>query len=295
MTQQSIAILIPFFGTWPEWIDFFIESCRSNRTIDWIIFTDSEPPENRAANVRYIHISFAEYKGLLSEALGVQVGAERPYKLCDLRPALPLAHSDLVRGYDFVGFGDLDVIYGDLRSFYDEPLLGQFDLFSSHPDRVSGHFCLMRNREDVVNAFRRSRRWRKAFEIGEYVNFDERAFFNVFRGVKGRLLEGLGLERCRCFFREAYSTPGATDRMRWFWKGGRLTNEFYPHHPFMYLHFMSWHSNRWYASQPNVDPGAPAPWSMLDAIVRMDWRDARDNGFMISPAGIEPIEQPSYP
>lgn len=287
--KYRIAVLIPYFGDWPPWIDFFVESCRSNRTIDWFLFSDCEPPRNRARNVRHVRIGFDEYKQVLSAALDIPVRADAPYKLCDVRPALAFVHSDLVRSYDFVGFGDLDVIYGDLRAFWDDATLDQHDLFSSHPDRVSGHLCLMRNREDIVGAFRRARGWKQAFQSKDYLNFDERAFFNLFRGLKGRLRRGLGLESCRCFFREAYSTPAPTDRMRWFWRNGRLTNEFYPHHPFMYLHFMSWHSNRWFSSQPGVRADSPAPWSLLDQIVRTEWRDARENGFMISPAGIEPI------
>ena len=83
--------------------------------------------------------------------------------------------------------------------------------------------------------------------------------------------------------------------MRWYWKDGRLTNESYPQHPFMYLHFMSWHSNRWYADQPGVAANAQAPWSALREIASIDWRDARQKGFMISPQGIGPIEPAHYP
>ena len=293
--KNKIAILIPYFGEWPAWIEFFVESCRWNRGIEWFLFNDRAPPENRAPNVNHISVSFADYLIHLSDALGVKVGAEIPYKLCDVRPALPFVHADLVRPFDFVGTGDLDVIYGDIRSFYDDGLLANYDLFSSHADRVSGHFTLMRNREDVVNAFRRASRWKAAFRNTEYVNFDERAFYNLFALRRRWRPGGSAAESIRCFFREAYSTPGVTDRMRWYWKDGRLTNEFYPHHPFMYLHFMSWHSNRWYKDQRGADPSAPAPWGVLPEVVQMDWRDARDKGFMISPQGIQPIETPNYP
>ena len=292
---QSIAILIPYFGQWPAWIDFFVESCRANRSIDWILFGDAEPPENRAPNVRHVRISFDDYKSLAGDALGISLRTDKPYKLCDLKPALAHVHADLVRGYDFVGFGDLDVIYGDIRAFYDRDLLDRFDVLSSHPDRVSGHFCLMRNRDDVVGAFKRSRGWKAAMEQPDYVDFDERSFYNLLRGPRTRLFGKWGHPPIRCLFREAYSTPAATNEMRWYWEKGRLTNEFYPHHPFLYLHFMSWHSNKWHGSQTHVQPGAAAPWSRLPQVVRMDWRDARRNGFMISPDGIEPIERRPYP
>ena len=294
-TRSSIAIVIPHFGPWPAWINFFIESCRANKTIQWILFSDADPPENRCANVKHVQIAFPDYRKELSQALGFNVGAETPYKLCDIRPALPLIHAELLDGYDFVGFGDLDVVYGDIRAFYDDDVLSNYDLLSSSPERVSGHFCLMRNRTDVITAFRQARGWKNAMKRTDYVNFDERAFYNVVQGARARLLHRLGAQSIRCFFREAYSTPVATREMRWYWKDGRLSNEFYPNQGFMYLHFMSWHSNRWFASQAHVRPGAAAPWSQLDEVVRMDWRDARRNGFMISPMGIEPIDPRTYP
>ena len=292
--NSRIAILIPFFGDWPVWMNFFVESCRWNRDVDWILLNDRPPPENAAPNVRYERISFADYRDQLSAALGVKVGAEEPYKLCDLRPALGFVHADLLGGYDFVGFGDLDVIYGDIRALYDDELLSEYDLFSTHPDRISGHLCLMRNREDVVNAFRKVRGWKDAFSRVDHVAFDERAFFNLFAGRNGRFLRSKIPASIRCFFREAYSTPAAARHMRWFWEKGRLTNEYYPHHGFLYLHFMSWHSNRWYADQPDVAPGANAPWSRLSKIVDMDWRDAGKDGFMISPDGIQRIARQTY-
>lgn len=293
--KQSIAVLIPYFGQWPVWIDFFVESCRANSSIDWILFGDSAPPENRAPNVRHVQISFHDYKSALGEALGINLNTASAYKLCDIRPAMALAHADLVRGYDFVGFGDLDVVYGDIRAFYDRETLDRYDILSSHPDRVSGHFCLMRNRDDVVGAFKRIRGWKAAMARPDHVAFDERNFYNLLRGARAKLFGGLGKQPLRCLFREAYSTPAATNQMRWYWENGRLTNEYYPHHPLMYLHFMSWHSNRWHASQAHVEPGSPAPWDRLPQVVRMDWRDARKKGFMISPDGIEPIAPRCYP
>lgn len=292
--KHSIAILIPYFGEWPEWMNFFVESCRRNASINWFLFNDAAPPENRARNVRHVRIAFDDYKSLISEALGIRVSAPNPYKLCDLRPALPYVHRDLVGKYDFVGFGDLDVIYGDIRAFYDAALLDRYDLLSSHADRVSGHLCLFRNTKEMITAFRRVPGWVKAFERPDNVTFDERALYNLFTGRRASLEAWFGRKQPRCFFHEAYSTPGATDRMRWYWKDGHLTNEFYPHHPFMYLHFMSWHSSRWFSFQSHVEAGAPAPWERLSQIVQIDWREAAKHGFMISPDGIQPIAAPTY-
>ena len=134
--SHSIVIVIPYFGPWPEWMNFWVETCRANRTIDWILFGDAEPPENKAPTVRFVRTTFEDYRSLLSDRLGTHVGADTPYKLCDIRPALGVAHADLVKGYDFIGFGDLDVFYGDVRATYDDDTLRNYDLLSSHPHRV---------------------------------------------------------------------------------------------------------------------------------------------------------------
>jgi len=291
--KHRIAILIPYFGAWPAWMNFFVESCRWNRDVDWFLFSDNDPPDNRCSNVRHVRLSFADHNSLVSEALDIRFTPPDAYKLCDVRPALPFVHRSLLADYDFVGFGDLDVIYGDVRSFYDDATLDIYDLLSTHANRVSGHLCLMRNEERMITAFKQIRGWRRLFEQGQHAGTDERDFYNVFRGRGAKLASRLGRDGPRCLFREAYSTPAAGADMRWCWKDGRLTNEFYPHHPFMYLHFMNWHSNRWYGEQPGYSADSAAPWTRLSQLAQIDWKSARRSGFSISPAGILPLDEPA--
>ena len=46
MLRYKIAIFIPYFGKFPEWIDLFLYSCSQNAKlseeieVDWLIFTD---------------------------------------------------------------------------------------------------------------------------------------------------------------------------------------------------------------------------------------------------------------
>lgn len=48
--------------------------------------------------------------------------------------------------YEFVGFGDIDLILGNLTDFIGgDKQLDRTDFFSAHGNRVSGHFCFMRN------------------------------------------------------------------------------------------------------------------------------------------------------
>ena len=70
--KRKLAILIPYFGAWPAWIDFFVESCRRNSSVDWFLFSDNDPPDNRCSNVRHVRLSFADHDSLVSEALDIR-------------------------------------------------------------------------------------------------------------------------------------------------------------------------------------------------------------------------------
>ena len=41
-----------------------------------------------------------------------------PYKLCDLKPAYGHIHERDIAGYRFFGYGDIDIVYGQISDFY---------------------------------------------------------------------------------------------------------------------------------------------------------------------------------
>lgn len=298
VTSHSIVLIGTWFGSWPPWIDFFLVSCGVNRNVDWLIFTDQPAPPSTPSNVRIVVTSFSDYKSLLGQALNISVHDNaNEYKLCDFRPALGHVHHEYIKGYDFFGYTDFDVIYGDIRGIYDDHLLARYDALATHTMHISGHLFLMRNTKEMRTAFMSIKGWRDMYQAPRHVNVDENEFYkSYFASGRSRRSRVISLGRRRPFyFREAYSTPMPTTDMRWYWKGGVLSNEFYPHKSFLYLHFMVWHSNKWYLVLPNVTPGAAAPWQGRDDIVQIDWQRGREEGFMISPAGIGPIEVRAYP
>ena len=62
MTDKSIIIVIPYFGQWPDWIDLLMISCRWNPTVNWLFFTDCGVPSCAPDNVRFIEMSFGDYR-----------------------------------------------------------------------------------------------------------------------------------------------------------------------------------------------------------------------------------------
>ena len=253
--QPKICFVIPYFGCWPFWMPFFLESCRTNSSIDWMLFTDCGLPENCPDNVKVVSISYANYCERLSNALNIKFRAVNPYKLCDMKPALGFVHADDLMDYDFWGFGDIDLIYGNLRAFFTSERLATFDLFSTHARRISGHFCLIRNTEEMRTAFMRVKYWQSKLECNEHLAFDESAFSKIFLRHKNspawyRELTGFfdpWLKKAE--FKEAYSTPNAKIAWldgtynfpgKWIWTKGELRNDMDGNRSFPYFHFMIW-------------------------------------------------------
>lgn len=300
-----LILLMPYFGRWPAWINLFVESCKGNPGVRWRFYTDCGTPENRAVNVEYIHLSFADYKARIRERLGVAFDPPAPYKLCDVRPCLGVIHEKEIADYPFFGYGDIDVIYGDLHSVYTDEVLARANVLSTHPERLSGHLAVFRNVRALRHAYRRIPNLQRLLETPDYVSIDEGHFSALFtrppsagRGLVRRVLDRFDPCRRGLCFVERYSTvlsprgwhDGTMNYpLRWYWRNGRLTNERDGDRGFLYLHFMRWQSARWM-------PASPAPteaaWQQLSRLVHVDWRRAGSEGFCISPEGFTPVPAP---
>jgi hypothetical protein len=263
---SRIRFLIPYFGKWPFWMPFFLESCRRNHDIDWLFFSDCGTPDHLPDNVHIQAIRYEDYLSHVSDRLGIGFSPASPYKLCDIKPAYGFIHEDILQGYDFWAFGDIDVIYGKLRDFFTEDLLHVHDLISNHARRISGHLCLVRNNPRMNGLFKRIPNWQQRFRESHQA-LDEGAFSRLFiwrKNFPPLLFRFVGLFnplRRKSVFREAYSTPDGvvpwTDGSRnfpsyWFWNEGRLMNDKDGQREFPYLHFMVWKLGAWRQLDPET-------------------------------------------
>ncbi|MDP2154039.1 MAG: hypothetical protein Q8J66_10335 [Methylotenera sp.] len=254
---SNICIVIPYFGKWPLWMPYYWETCRYNSTVNWLFYTDCGRPSNCPANVKVIDITYDSYCKLISKKFSITFSPINPYKLCDIKPLLGHLHEEELIGYDFWAFGDVDVVYGDLRAYFDEERLSTKDIFSTLARRVSGHLCLIRNTQDMRLAYQKVNNWQELITNNEHVAFDEKAYSKVYLRHKNspkwvRSVAAIfdpWLQRAE--FVEAFSTPNAklnwvdgTKKFpnKWLWKMGRLTNDIDGDKIFPYFHFMVWKS-----------------------------------------------------
>lgn len=174
MCQPKIAILSCWYGTYPWYFSYFIHSCSYNPTIDFFIITDNQQPiPNLPENVKIIYKTLEEVKATASEKLGLTVNIKKPYKLCDYKPAYGFLFPEIIRGYDFWGQSDLDIIYGNIREFITPEMLETYDFINPRHDYTTGCFMLLRNNEKMNTLFMRSRDYKQVFSDAQHYCFDE--------------------------------------------------------------------------------------------------------------------------
>ena len=172
--EKKIVILTCWYGPYPWYFPYFIDSCAYNTTVDFVIITENiEAIPNKKDNVKIIHKSLEELTLSFSEKLGFSVSIEYPYKLCDFKPAYGYLFPEIVAGYDYWGQSDLDIIYGDIRGFMTDEMLTNFDFISVRHDYTTGCFALYKNTEKMNTFFMRSKDFQTVFSQTQHFCFDE--------------------------------------------------------------------------------------------------------------------------
>lgn len=143
---SSIIYIVPYFGKLPENFNLWLYTCKYNPTIDWIIFTDDKTKYNYPKNVIVKYMSFEELKIRIQQCFSFNIDLKTPYKLCDFKVAYGEIFSKEIEGYDFWGYCDIDLMWGDIRSFINEDILMKYERIG-----FQGHSTLYRN-DPIVNS-----------------------------------------------------------------------------------------------------------------------------------------------
>ena len=156
--MKSIIVIFPHFGTLPPQYNMWRASALYNPDIDFFFLTDCDVKP--AKNIIVHKTTFAEFRQLVQSKFDFPIVLDRPYKICDYRPAFAYILSEYIKGYDFWGWGDLDVVYGDIRFFITEEVLSRYKMISGY-----GHFSLYHNDEYTNTFFMK--------EINGYVDYKD--------------------------------------------------------------------------------------------------------------------------
>lgn len=241
--KQKIRFIICYFGEWPIWFDGFLLSCKYNPDINWLFFTDCKLPNNYPTNVKFIRCSIDFISRLASRKLQYNLNFKlaKPYKLCDLRPAYGLVFEDYIKGYDFWGFSDIDIIFGNIKNYITNAMLKDYDIISSRKKNISGHFSLFKNNQKVKSIFRKMPNFENYLTQLKHHCLDEIALTAYLKENIRTYKVGWNewLVNFPSEISEKRKLPSLlnSDDGPWYWKHGKLS---IGSEEVMYLHFQSW-------------------------------------------------------
>lgn len=147
--MKRIGFIVPYFGKLPDYFQVWLDSCKYNPTIDWLVFTDDQKTFAYPENVHIYYCSFAEIQTRVQRNYDFEINLKTAYKLCDYKVAYGEIFADYLKDYDFWGFCDIDLIWGNIRSFYTEEILNKYVKIG-----CQGHATIFKNTAEINAAYR---------------------------------------------------------------------------------------------------------------------------------------------
>ena len=170
---MKVKMLMPYFGPWPTWFWLFLKTCQPNKRFEWAFFCDAEPPKVSPDNVSFTRMSLSEFNDIASSALELKTQILRPFKVCDFRPAFGHIFAGELQDTDYWGWGDIDVIYGNLDKLSHLLKKNSIDVMSARSQFISGQFCLLRNTSVVNSLYLSGKDWVRVATESRNYDFDE--------------------------------------------------------------------------------------------------------------------------
>ena len=187
--MKSIVLINVFFGKFPWYFNLFLKSCGTNPTVNFLIFTDQEKPQNCPNNIEFIPFSLGKFNELASEKLNLKINIKYAYKLCDFKPAYGVIFSDYLLGYEYWGILDIDIIFGRIREFITDEMLSNYEVISVRNDYPTGSFMIFENSEKINYLFKKSKDYQKIFTSDRHYCFDECNFAHQYLEEGGDIFD----------------------------------------------------------------------------------------------------------
>lgn len=178
--MKTILYIIPYFGKLRDDFPLWLKTCEYNPTIDWLIITDDQTDYNYPSNVKVVYSKFQDIVDRFTELVDFNISLNNPYRLCDFKPAYGEAFKEYIEGYDFWGYCDMDLLWGNIRDFLTDEILTRYEKIG-----FLGHSTLYHN------TLENNKRWRcmgcseinykEAFTSLENQFFDERSINEIYQ------------------------------------------------------------------------------------------------------------------
>lgn len=143
----KVAIIACYYGPFPNYFQLFLKSCQMNKDFQWIIFgnhSESDLPYQIPDNVKIVFFSLDDMRELIKTKIGSFCLLHTPYKLCDYKPMYGIIFEEYLKTYTHWGHCDLDLVFGNLKTFINEELMEKYDKILP-----GGHLSIYKNNAKV--------------------------------------------------------------------------------------------------------------------------------------------------
>ena len=90
-------------------------------------------------------------KLIIQNKFDFDIELKAPYKLCDYKPAYGYLFQEYLEGYEYWGYCDVDMIFGNLKRFLPDNVIGEYDKIGH-----LGHLSLYKNQTEINTLFMRT-------------------------------------------------------------------------------------------------------------------------------------------
>lgn len=242
--MNKIVLIVPYFGDWPMWFEAFLMSVSKNPTIHWLCPTDCTIPPSYPQNIKFIPTTLEKLNEQVNQVVEARVPLS-PRKFCDLKPAYADIFKEEIKDYEFWGFCDMDIIWGDIREFITDEILTNYDIISSRKEAISGHFTLIRNSPILNVLYKSFPNYRALLELPKFQWMDETIFTQFLKKFNSENdTETIQVYWPRILCNQERGTDSHQDYHldKWLWKEGKMVKLQRRQHidEVMYLHFINW-------------------------------------------------------
>ena len=160
------VFILTQFGSPHSWTKEYINNVQhlGKYGWDWIIFTPNDLKSK--GNVQVVNMDIDEFNALVEAKLGTGSNlAMSPLGIPDVHMtdycvAWGAIFEEYIRGYDYWGIPNWDIVYGRLDKFIPDSELEQYDVWTDDVNIINGIFCLFRNVPEINFLFTEIENWR---------------------------------------------------------------------------------------------------------------------------------------
>ena len=173
--SKKIALLQVWFGPFPSYFNTHLKTCSNqSQNIDFFIFTDQNI-KTSYPNVKIHYINKEVYKKVIYDKTAIVADISENRKLCDYKVLAAHLFEGYLSEYDYVGFYDIDCIFGDmydmLLPYLDKDIISIGD--DTYFTGIRGPFTIWKNIPFYNQYYKNIPNYKYLLQEKEYKGLDE--------------------------------------------------------------------------------------------------------------------------